>query len=79
MQASFPSQTLSRGLLAGGAVASVGTVVAFAIAFGSDLSGWAWSAPFVGGYVAGAIALRARPENPAARRLLLSGPRRRRG
>ncbi|HEV2755125.1 MAG TPA: sensor histidine kinase [Actinomycetota bacterium] len=73
MQARFPSQTLSRGLLAVGALASAATIAAFAIAFGSDLSGWAWSTPFVGGYVAGAIAFRARPENVAARRLLLSG------
>lgn len=51
----------------------MGTAIAFAVAFGSDLSGWAWSTPFVGGYVAGAIAFRARPEHPAARRLLLSG------
>ena len=73
MQANFPSRTLSRGVLAVGAAGSVGTAVAFALAFGSDLSGWAWSTPFVGGYIAGAMAFRARPEHPAARRLLLSG------
>ena len=73
MQARFPSQALSRGLLALGAVASVATGVAFALAFGGDVFGWAWSVPFVGGYVAGAIAFRVRPENAAARRLLLSG------
>lgn len=73
VQVNFPSQRLSWGLVGVGAVGSVGTVVAFALAFGSDPSGWAWSTPFVGGYVAGMVAFRARPEHPAARRLLLSG------
>ena len=51
----------------------VGTGIVFALAFANDPSGFVWSAPFVGAYVAGVVAFRARPDNPAARRLLLSG------
>lgn len=40
---------------------------------GTDVSGDVWSAPFVGAYLAGVVAFRARPERLASRRLLLFG------
>lgn len=73
MVATFPSCRLARGLLFAGAAGAVATVLLFAHMFGGDLSGIAWSTPFLGGYLAGVIAFHIRPEDVAARRLLAFG------
>lgn len=71
--ATFPSPRLTRPLLLGGAVGTLATCVVFTLEFGSDLSGYVWSAPVLVGYAAGVIAVRAQPEHVAARRLLAFG------
>lgn len=71
--ATFPSPGLTRVLLLAGAVGVLATVAVFLREFGSDLSGLAWSTPYLAGYAAGVIASRARPEHLAARRLLAFG------
>jgi signal transduction histidine kinase len=60
-------------LLVAGAVGSVATVGLFVHMFAGDVSGLAWSTPFLGAYAAGVIAFRLRPEHLAARRLLAFG------
>ncbi len=56
-----------------GAVCAAGTLWTFGRSFDLDPAGMAWSLPFVGAYVAGLVAFRARPDDVAARRLLLFG------
>ena len=73
MSAAFPSRRLTWGLLVAGAVGALATVGLFAHMFAGDLSGLAWSTPFLGAYAAGVIAFRSRPEHLAARRLLAFG------
>ncbi len=73
MSAAFPSRRLTWVLLVAGAVGALATVGLFAHMFASDLSGLAWSTPFLGAYAAGVIAIRIRPEHLAARRLLAFG------
>lgn len=73
MAATFPSRGLTGGLALAGAAGALATVVVFAREFGSDLSGLAWSSPYLAGYVAGLIAFRRRPEHVVARRLLAFG------
>src|SRR5688500_15107608 len=71
--ATFPSRGVTSALTVVGGVAAVATGVLFAHAFSTDLSGLAWSTPFLGAYAAGVIAFRARPDHVAARRLLVFG------
>ena len=73
MEAAFPSSRLIRPLLFAGAVGALATCVVFALEFGSDLDGYVWAAPFLAGYAAGVVAVRVRPEQVAARRLLALG------
>ena len=73
VRATFPSTRLIPALLLAGAAGSVATCAVFVLEFGKDLSGYVWSAPFLAGYAAGVLAVRARPEHVAARRLLAFG------
>lgn len=73
MRATFPSRPVTRWAVVAGAVATALTTVVFAWAFSKDPSGFLWMAPYVGGYVAGVVAFRARPDLVAARRLVVFG------
>lgn len=74
MQATFPSPRLTRGLMwfAGVPVVLVSCVMAPQVG-AESLVGVAWFVPGLTAYAAGVIAFRARPENPAGRRLLAFG------
>ena len=73
VEAMFPSPRLTRALLLAGTAGALATCVVFALEFGSDLGDYVWAAPFLAGYAAGVVAVRARPEHVAARRLLALG------
>ncbi len=69
----FPSRALSRWVVVLGALANGGTLALFAWLAWSEPDVLAWVTPFVGGFVAGCVAYRLRPEDVAARRVLLFG------
>ncbi len=73
MLATFPSRRLTPLLVVAGALGALAAVVVFTVAFASDPPGFAWAAPFVGTFTAGLVAVRARPDHVAARRLLAFG------
>jgi signal transduction histidine kinase len=58
--------------IAGGLAAAM-AVVAFAAEFGTDVSGLAWSLPYLSSYAAGVVAVRRLGDHRAARRLLAFG------
>ena len=53
-----------------GGIAAVAAVFAFAAEFGTDVSGWAWSLPYLSAFAAGLVAVRRLGNHRAARRLL---------
>jgi signal transduction histidine kinase len=69
----MPGQRLTRVLLAAGGVACV-AVVALAIASAEQFPETAlWALPMIAAYAGGVVAVRAQPDNLAARRLLAFG------
>jgi signal transduction histidine kinase len=70
IEATAPSRTLTWVPLIVGGLA---LVVALALLGASGFSGAEWSIPFLGAYVGGVVAFRMRPDEPAARRLLMFG------
>jgi len=63
----------TRWIAVAGAAASVLTVVVFAIAFWDQPSAVMWTAPSIGAFAGGVVALRTRPDLVAARRLVAFG------
>ena len=77
MSAAFPSRRLTWVLLVAGAIGALATVALFAHMFAGDLSGLAWSTPFLGAYAAGVIAFRIRPDSSPRGACSRSAPPRR--
>ena len=73
MEATFPSRGLARAVVGLGALGALAAAAVFIIEFWDDPAGFVWFAPFVGAHVAGLVAFARRPEQVAARRLLVFG------
>lgn len=67
------SRAWTRLVVAAGAVAAAASIAVFGYAFGDDPSALLWLAPWFTGYAGGVVAIRARPDLVAGRRLLVFG------
>ncbi|MGH2899860.1 MAG: hypothetical protein ACRDMZ_14395, partial [Solirubrobacteraceae bacterium] len=57
----FPPIGLTRIMLLAGAAAASAMIALLVAEMNGDILGFAWGLPFAGAYVAGAVAVRARP------------------